>query len=176
MSSNDELLRYPIGKFMPKDSYTSQEMQEGIKRIEILPGKIEDLVRNFSAGQYDTRYREGGWTARQVLHHLPDSHMNAYIRFKWTLTEETPMIKAYDEKLWAETPEVKLDPQVSVNFLKALHAKWVALLKLIKPEDLKREFIHPETKKNIRLERLVAMYAWHGEHHLGHLEIVLVLG
>jgi hypothetical protein len=98
--------------------------------------------------------------------------MNAYIRFKWTLTEDTPLIKAYDEKLWAETPEVKLDPQVSLNLLKALHIKWVALLKLIRPEDLKRAFTHPDTKKNVPLDRLMATYAWHGEHHLGHLEII----
>jgi hypothetical protein len=170
--SSDEHLRYPVGKFAPKESYTSQEILENINRIGTLPGKAETLIRNFTARQFDTPYREGGWTARQVIHHMADSHMNAYIRFKWTLTEETPMIKAYDEKLWAETPEIGLDPQISVNFLKALHIKWVALLKLIKPEDLKRSFIHPDTKKNVPLDRLIATYAWHGEHHLGHLEIV----
>jgi hypothetical protein len=170
--SNDEQLRYPIGKFAPQESYTSQELQQCIVRIEALPGKIETLSRNFSATQYDTPYREGGWTARQVLHHIADSHMNAYIRFKWTLTEETPLIKAYDEKLWAETPEIKLDPQISVNLLKALHIKWVALLKLIKPEDLSRQFLHPETKKHVRLDRLIALYAWHSDHHLAHIEII----
>jgi hypothetical protein len=172
MSSTDEHLRYPVGKFAPKDSYTLQEVQENINRIETLPAKVEALIRNFSTAQYDTPYREGGWTARQVIHHMADSHMNAYIRFKWTLTENTPIIKAYDEKLWAETPETKLDPQISLNFLKALHSKLVALLKLIKPEDLKRSFIHPDTKKNVPLDRLIATYAWHGEHHLGHLEII----
>jgi hypothetical protein len=170
--NNDEHLRYPIGKFSAQDSYTAQELQQYINRIEALPSKIEALIRNFTAAQYDTPYREGGWTARQVLHHVADSHMNAYIRFKWTLTEDTPLIKAYDEKFWAETPEVKLDPQISVNLLKALHVKWVALLKLIRPEDLKRAFTHPDTKKNVPLDRLMATYAWHGEHHLGHLEII----
>jgi hypothetical protein len=169
---NDDHLRFPIGKFSPKESYTQQEIQELISRIEALPLKVESLVKNFSASQLDTTYREGGWTARQVLHHIPDSHMNAYIRFKWALTESTPIIKAYDEKLWAETAEVKLDPVISVNFLKALHIKWVALLKLLTTEDLKKEFIHPETKKNIRLDRLIALYAWHGDHHFGHLQIV----
>jgi uncharacterized protein Usg len=170
--SNDEQLRYPIGKFAPKESYTNQEIQEFISRIESLPGRVESLVKNFSAAKLDTQYRDGGWTARQVLHHLPDSHMNAYVRFKWTLTENTPIIKAYDEKLWAETPETKLDPVISIHFLKALHAKWVALLKLLRSEDLQKEFLHPETKKLVRLDRLIATYAWHGDHHFGHLEII----
>ncbi|HWA35328.1 MAG TPA: putative metal-dependent hydrolase, partial [Cyclobacteriaceae bacterium] len=167
-----EQLRYPIGKFSPKDSYSAQEIQENIKRIEVLPSKVESLIKNFSRAKLDTPYRDGGWTARQVLHHLSDSHMNAYIRFKWTLTENTPIIKAYDEKLWAETPEIKLDPVISLDLLKALHIKWTAMLKLLGADELKKEFIHPETKKHIRLDRLIALYAWHGDHHLGHLEIV----
>jgi hypothetical protein len=170
--SSDEQLRYPIGKFSAQESYTPEEIQNNIKRIEALPSKIEALLKTFSAKALDTTYREGGWTARQVLHHTSDSHLNAYIRFKWTLTESTPTIKAYDEKAWAETPEIGLDPMISLSLLKALHMKWVALLKLIKPEDLMKEFIHPETQKHIRLDRLIALYAWHGEHHLGHLQIV----
>jgi len=169
---NDDHLRYPIGKFSPKENYTTQELQELIAQIEALPSKVESLVKNFSAAQFDKQYREGGWTARQVLHHIPDSHMNAYIRFKWTLTEPTPTIKAYDEKLWAETAETKLDPIISIQFLKALHVKWVALLKLLTAEDLKKECFHPESKKHVRLDRLIALYAWHGNHHLGHLQIV----
>ena len=172
MSNLDDQLRYPIGKFSPQESYTQQELQQFISRIGNLPGKVEGLIRNFSADQFNTTYRDGGWTARQVIHHLADSHMNAYIRFKWTLTEETPMIKAYDEKLWAETPETKLDPAISVQLLKALHIKWVALLQTLKGEDLKKEFVHPETKKHVSVERLMALYAWHGDHHLGHLEII----
>lgn len=171
MSEIDKL-QYPIGKFSAQESYSAAELDHCIRRIEALPQKVESLISNFSNAQFDTPYRAGGWTARQVLHHLADSHMNAYIRFKWTLTEDTPMIKAYDEKRWAETPETTLDPQLSVSLLKALHAKWVALLKLIKPEDLKRQFLHPETKKYVPLDRLMATYAWHGQHHLGHLEII----
>lgn len=169
---NDETLRYPIGKFVPLEVYSREELDLCIRRIESLPARVENVVRTFSEKQLDSVYREGGWTARQVIHHLSDSHMNAYIRFKWTLTENTPTIKAYDEKLWAETPEVKADPQVSINVLKALHAKWTILLKSLSPADLKREYVHPETKKNNRLERIVAMYAWHGDHHLGHLNII----
>jgi hypothetical protein len=170
--SNDDQLRYPIGKFTAKDSYSPDEIKSNIQRIEALPGKVEALVKNLSSKQLDTPYREGGWTARQVIHHIADSHLNAYIRFKWTMTEPTPVIKAYDEKLWAETPEVKLDPAISIQLLKPLHVKLVALLTLIKPEDLKKQFLHPETNKHVPLDRMIALYAWHGEHHLGHLTIV----
>ena len=103
---------------------------------------------------------------------MADSHMNAYIRFKWSLTESTPTIKAYNEKAWAETPETKLDPVISIELLKALHAKWSALLRRLAPADFQKEFLHPDTKKNMRLDRMTAMYAWHGEHHFGHLKIV----
>lgn len=169
---NDDALRYPIGKFTPQDAYTKQELDDNIRRIESLPAKIESLIKTFSAKQFETSYREGGWTARQVLHHISDSHLNAYIRFKWALTENTPVIKAYDEKLWAETPEIKIDPAVSLNLLKALHVKLVALIRSLSTDDLQKEYIHPETQKHVRLDRLVGMYAWHGEHHLSHLEIV----
>src|SRR5687767_9807711 len=141
---NDDELRYPIGKFSPQETYSRQELNENIQRIATLPARIEAAVHSFTEKQLNTAYREGGWTARQVIHHLSDSHMNAYIRFKWTLTENTPTIKAYDEKAWAETPETTLDPVISVNFIKALHVKWTALLKLLKPEDVKKEFLHPE--------------------------------
>jgi hypothetical protein len=164
--------RYPIGKFAPQESYTPDEVKSNIDRIEKLPATVEKLANQLTSAQWDTPYRDGGWTARQVVHHMADSHLNAYCRFKWTLTEPTPVIKAYDEKAWAETPETKLDPVVSIAFLKAHHVKWAAMLRLIKPDDLKKEFIHPDTKKNIPLDRLIALYAWHGEHHLGHLKIV----
>jgi len=172
MSSTDEILKYPIGKLDPKESYTSEEIKINIERIESLPAKLEAAIRNFSAAQFDTPYREGGWTVRQVVHHLADSHMNAFIRFKWTLTEDSPTIKAYNQAGWAETPEVKLDPIISVNLLKPLHAKWVLLLRALTPDDLSRYFVHPDTKSNISLARLIATYAWHGEHHLGHIGIV----
>ena len=170
---SDEQLQYPIGKFSPKESYTAGEIADFINSIESVPAKMEEVYKRLSSKQLDTPYRSGGWTARQVLHHVPDSHMNAYIRFKWTLTEETPTIKAYNEKAWAETYEVKQDPALSVALLKSLHAKWVTLLRSLTAKDLQKSFTHPETGKNIRLERLVAMYAWHGEHHLGHLKIIL---
>jgi hypothetical protein len=172
MSDQIDRLRYPIGKFAPQESYSTEEIRANIQRIESLPEKIESVFKSLSAKQLETEYREGGWTARQVLHHLADSHMNAYVRIKWTLTEATPLIKAYDEKLWAETPEIAESPELSIQLLKALHRKFVALLKRLEGDVLKREFTHPETRKQVSVERMIALYAWHGEHHLGHLKII----
>lgn len=166
---DQEQLRYPIGKFAPNDSYSNDELKKLIGVIEALPAELEKSVKNLSASQLDTPYREGGWTVRQVVHHLADSHMNAYIRFKWTLTEEKPVIKAYEEKLWAETQDAKADPAISLSLIKALHAKWVMLIKGLSDNDLQRSFIHPETKKEIKLERMVGLYAWHCQHHLAHI-------
>ncbi len=165
----EDVLRYPIGKFVAKDSYPLEEVNHIISRIESLPKKMEKAIEGLTVAQLDTPYREGGWTVRQVIHHVADSHMNAYIRVKWTLTENTPIIKAYDEKNWAETPETKLTPALSLILLSALHAKLVALTSRIKAEDLTKKFIHPDSKKEVRLDQLLAMYAWHGEHHLTHI-------
>lgn len=172
---SDEHLRHPVGKFQPKDSYTAEEIKNFISAIEAAPEKISETFTKLTSKQLDTPYREGGWTARQVLHHLADSHMHAYIRFKWTLTEDSPTIKAYSEKLWAETYEIKQDPALSVNLLKALHPKWITLLRSLQPSDFAKYFVHPETGKQVRLDRLTATYAWHGEHHLGHLKLILDL-
>jgi hypothetical protein len=170
---NDEQLRYPIGRNVSKESYTAEEVKALIRRIESVPTQIEALAQSISnKGKLDVPYREGGWTARQVLHHLPDSHLNAYIRIKWTLTEDTPTIKAYDEKAWALTPEATADPIISISFLKALHQKWVVLLNGIPEKDYARQFFHPDSKKHVRIDQAIATYAWHGEHHLGHLKIV----
>lgn len=161
--------RYPIGKFETKDQYTPEEIRQCIDRIASLPSRLEAALNGLSAEQLDTPYREGGWTLRQVTHHVADSHMNAYIRVKWTLTENNPLIKAYEEKSWAETPETHESPSFSIDLLKALHAKWVLLLKGLTHEMLQRTFTHPDTRKQVPLDRLIAMYAWHGEHHLGHI-------
>ena len=165
----EEELRYPTGKFAARENYTTEDLQQFIRRIESLPAKVDEATKTLTASQLNTPYREGGWTLRQVLHHIPESHMNAYIRFKWALTEETPTIKAYNEKAWAETPEIVLDPRISIDLLKALHVKWVALMKSLSQKDLQRQYIHPETHKVNRLDNMIAMYAWHGEHHLGHI-------
>jgi hypothetical protein len=170
--SNDEL-RYPVGKFSPKPDYTYEEIQKNIQLIKDLPSQLESALKNCTPSHLDTPYREEGWTIRQVVHHLADSHMNAYIRFKWSLTEDKPVIKAYDEKLWAVTPETKADPALSLNLLKGLHVKWGELLNGMSPEDFKRVFTHPETGKEIPLDRMTALYAWHGQHHIGHIKLVV---
>lgn len=164
-----EDVRYPIGKFQPKDLYTRQEILEFIDRIDQLPLKLSKEVNSLTDGQFDTPYRDGGWTIRQVVHHVADSHTNAFVRCKWALTEDTPLIKAYEEKSWAVTPETKSSPQLSLQLLEALHRKWVVLLRSLNPEDFDKGFIHPETKKHIRLTTLTSTYAWHGEHHLAHI-------
>lgn len=171
-NDQDEALRYPVGRFTAQEQYTPEAISALIATIAALPKKIEDQAAMLTSQQLDTPYRPGGWTARQVIHHVSDSHLNAFIRLKWTLTEETPTIKAYDEKAWALTPEVAGDPQVSIALLKALHAKWVTLLRQLTPQDLQKQFLHPETNKHVRIDRQIATYAWHGEHHLGHLKIV----
>lgn len=164
-----EELRYPIGKFQSKDHYNPEEISQFIGKIEELPAKLRLAIIELNDEQLNTPYREGGWTVRQVVHHLADSHLNAYIRTKWMLTENTPLIKAYEEKLWAVTPETKASPFVSLELISALHAKWIILLKEIIKTDLSRQFIHPETKRHVRLDQLMALYAWHGEHHLSHI-------
>ncbi len=170
---SDEHLRYPVGKFQPKESYSAEDITKFIAAIEGAPEKISDVFKKLSSKQLDTPYREGGWTARQVLHHLADSHMHAYVRFKWTLTEDSPTIKAYNGKLWAETYEIAQDPALSVNLLKSLHVKWITLLRALKRADFEKYFVHPETGKQVRLDRLAATFAWHSEHHHGHLKIIL---
>lgn len=164
-----EDLRYPIGKFVPGETHTKEEVAAFIQRIQSLPQKLEAAIAGLSNTQLDTPYRDGGWTIRQVVHHVADSHMNAYIRVKWMLTEETPVIKAYNEKLWAETGETTADPVLSISLIKALHAKWVALLNTLTPDQLQKQFIHPDTSKHVALHNLIGMYAWHGDHHLAHI-------
>jgi len=164
-----EDLRYPIGKFIAEQTHTKEEVDAFIQRIQSLPEKLETAIQGLSDQQLNTPYREGGWTVRQVVHHVADSHMNAYIRVKWMLTEDTPVIKAYNEKLWAETGEAKATPELSILLIKALHAKWSTLLKTLDSVQLQKEFIHPDTKKNVALHNLIGMYAWHGEHHLAHI-------
>ncbi|WP_405207722.1 YfiT family bacillithiol transferase [Aquimarina sp. LLG6339-5] len=166
-------LQYPIGKFKCPNTITKERITTWIKDIEELPKKIEKLVSGFSEAQLETPYRPDGWTARQVVHHIHDSHHNGYIRFKWALTEEQPVIKAYYEDRWAELFDTKSAPiHLSLNLIKALHAKWVYFLKGLSDEDLEKVFIHPEGDVAISLAEDIGIYAWHGNHHLAHLQIV----
>ncbi|GGG49919.1 putative metal-dependent hydrolase [Croceivirga lutea] len=164
-----ENLKYPIGKFYKPENITQQNIKSWIKEIEELPKKFEDLVGTLNNEQLETPYRPGGWTLRQLVHHVSDSHHNSYIRFKWALTEDTPVIKAYDEKQWANLFDTKSAPiDMSLLHLKAIHAKLVYLLKGLSSEQLKRTFIHPENNQETSLEENVGRYAWHGAHHYAH--------
>ena len=168
----DVTRQYPIGKFASKPSYSAEEINNHIEQIAALPEKLERLCSSIPSSLLKSSYREGGWTGLQVIHHLADSHMNAYIRCKWTLTENNPVIKAYDEKTWAATPETQLDASLSITLLHTLHKKWVALLRSLSQQELSKHFVHPETQKQISINQLIALYAWHGEHHLGHLKLI----
>ena len=163
-------LRYPIGKYEPVANPTPEYIADCIDTIEKLPAAMREAVAGLSEDQLETPYRPDGWTVRQVVHHVGDSHLNSVIRFKWTLTEATPTIKAYNEKDWAETDEVAGTPiEVNLAFLEALHRKWILLLRAMGPEDWKKELIHPETGKHLTLAYMVGMYAWHSKHHVAHI-------
>ena len=165
--------QYPIGKFECPAIITKEHISTWIQEIEELPGKIDKLVSGFTEKQLETPYRSGGWTARQVIHHIHDSHHHGYIRFKWTLTEETPVIKAYYEDRWAELFDTKSAPiTLSLDMIRALHAKWVYFLKGLSDKDLDKAFIHPEGDVLISLAEDIGIYAWHGNHHLAHLQII----
>jgi hypothetical protein len=161
--------RYPIGKFHFEGPLSESERKRAIAEIAAAPAAFREAVSDLSAEQLDTPYREGGWTVRQVIHHVPDSHMNAYLRFKLALTEEEPTIKPYAEDRWAELADTKATPvEVSLILLDSLHHRWVTLLGSLGPHDWKRNFRHPELGV-VSLEKNVALYAWHGKHHLGHI-------
>jgi hypothetical protein len=162
-------LSYPIGKFQWAGFNTDADRRRYFDQIAEAPGKLRTAVAGLSPQQLDTPYRPGGWTVRQVVHHVPDSHLNAYIRFKWTLTEHEPMIKAYDEKAWANTAEIAGTPiEVSLALLENLHKRWVSLLRHMKPDDFGRKLKHPELGI-VELDRYLAMYAWHSQHHVAHI-------
>ncbi len=161
--------RYPVGKFTWPEKLTEGDRRKWIGQIAETPAKLRASVKGLSKKQLDTPYRDGGWTVRQVVHHLPDSHLNAYVRFKLALTEDQPTIKPYDQERWAELPDAKtgqLEP--SLRLLDSLHLRWVATLKAMSAADFGRRLKHPELGEVV-LERYLALYAWHGRHHVGHI-------
>src|SRR6266536_2335013 len=161
--------RYPIGKFAYDGPPTEQQRNKFIDDIEQTPAHLRVAVQGLSPQQIETPYREGGWTVRQVVHHVPESHMNAYIRFKLALTEDNPTIKPYAEDAWAKLADVKRTPiETSLGLLDALHQRWVTLLELLKPDDFTRPLVHPEAGP-LTLDYLLQMYAWHGKHHVAHV-------
>ena len=160
--------RYPIGKFTPIQQFSTAERAAAIEQIAAAPASFRRAVVGLDEAQLDTPYRTGGWTVRQVAHHLPDSHMNAYLRFKWGLTENTPAIKTYEEKDWAKTPETSAPIASSLDLLTALHVRWVNLLRGMRSADFARTIKHPEMGTP-SLDTLLALYAWHGRHHTAHV-------
>ncbi len=160
--------RYPIGRHVPVSSLSPAQRAECITQIAAQPGLLRRAVQGLDEGQLDTPYRDGGWTVRQVVHHVPDSHMHAYLRCKFLLTEEQPTIKPYDQATWARTPETRGPVEVSLTLLDALHKRWVLLLEGVRPADFARTLNHPENGI-MTLDAVVAMYAWHGRHHTAHV-------
>ncbi|MCJ7466902.1 MAG: putative metal-dependent hydrolase [Maribacter sp.] len=170
----EEQLRYPIGHFQLPETITEDLISEWIQTLEALPAKLTALVKNLSSEQLDTPYRSGGWTIRQLIHHLADSHHHSYTRFKWALTEDRPVIKAYEEKDWSNLIDAQTAPiELSLEYLKTLHAKMVFLLRGLSEEELKRVYIHPDGFVEVTIAENIGKYAWHGRHHFAHIEGLL---
>lgn len=162
--------RYPVGQFEPPTGAISeQQRKEWIAAVEETPRRMREAVKALNEQQLSTVYREGGWTVRQVVHHVPDSHMNAYVRFKLALTEDNPTIKPYEEDKWAMLGDGNTPIEVSLQLLESLHVRWVNLLKSMKDHDWKRTYYHPAMGKTLTLEQVLALYAWHGRHHVAHI-------
>jgi len=167
-------LQYPLGKFTWNRTgegllATEAERQQWLADIEETPARLRAAISGLTEVQLDTPYRPGGWTVRQVAHHFADSHMNAYVRFRLALTENEPTIKPYDEGLWAQLSDARTAPvELSLTLLDSLHQRWVLLLRTRKPEDFARTLNHPELGR-VTLEKYLAMYAWHGKHHVAHI-------
>lgn len=161
--------RYPIGKYEFPEEISSQQIDIWIQEIKDLPKQIRQALDGLTEQQLDLPYREGGWTIRQVVHHLADSHINSYTRFRLALTEDKPTIKTYDEQLWAELPDAKWAPvEVSLQLLESVHKRWGMLLDSLSSQDFKRCFLHPELGE-VSLDVNIGLYAWHGKHHMAHI-------
>jgi uncharacterized damage-inducible protein DinB len=163
-------LQYPVGKFDWNTPLSEADYPRFIAEIAEAPGALRSAVAGLSRDQLETRYRPGGWTVMQVVHHVPDSHINAYCRFKLALTEDEPTIKPYDQEKWAELPDSQRVPiDVSLDLLDALHQRWAALLRSMNTADFNRGLRHPEHGRVLTLAQMLALYAWHGRHHVGHI-------
>jgi uncharacterized damage-inducible protein DinB len=163
--------RYPIGKFnvTPADPISQQQIESAIDDIAALPAQLRAVVSALSAEQLDTPYRDGGWTVRQTVHHIADSHMNSFIRFRLALTEDKPTIKPYNEKDWAELVDARTaDAELSLSLTEALHSRWIVMLRAMSSDDFHRVFVHPDYGER-RLNWSTLLYAWHGKHHLAHI-------
>jgi uncharacterized damage-inducible protein DinB len=162
-------LRYPVGQFDNSEPITAESRNKFIDEIEETPRGLRDAVAGLTDEQLETPYRPGGWTVRQVVHHLPDSHLNSYMRFKLAATEEQPLIRTYHEERWAELSDARTGPiDISLDLLETLHRRWVLFLRSLSEQELARTFQHPEWG-SVDLSKAIAMYAWHGRHHVAHI-------
>jgi len=169
--------QYPIGKFHAPESVSREDRARYIETIASAPARLREAAHGISAARLDTPYREGGWTVRQVIHHIPESHMNAYIRFKLALTETDPVIKPYDEAAWARLGDVSVASiETSIVLLESLHERWVVLMLGLSGDDWRKRFIHPEYGQPRTLEQTLALYAWHSDHHIAHVKSVVDRG
>ncbi len=170
MNENLESLMYPIGRYQRQDGYTPELLKEWITVLKHLPSWMDACIENLDAHQLQTPYREGGWTIQQVVHHVADSHANAYIRLKLALTEDNPTIKPYNENRWALLNDVQDVPvNVSVTMLHTMHIRMVSVMNSMQPTDWERTYFHPEHKRDIPVWEMTAMYAWHSRHHTEHI-------
>lgn len=161
-------LRYPVGRFLAPAAGTGEVRAAHIETLRRLPERLRAAVSGLDDAQLDTPYREGGWTVRQVVHHVADSHINSFIRFKLALTEDWPTIKPYDEAAWARLPDCRMPVDVSLAFIATLHSRWVALLESLSEQDFERGFNHPE-RGRMTLATNLALYDWHSRHHTAHI-------
>ena len=160
--------RYPVGKFSLDGPVTAEQRAQFLNQVTEAPAKLRDSIRGLTDAQLDTPYREGGWTPRQVVHHVADSHMNGFIRYKLALTEDNPTIKPYAEDLWAKLADNSLPTHLSLPIVDNVHHRWITLLNAMKESDWARTFTHPEMGVR-RLDQTLALYAWHGRHHVAHI-------
>lgn len=166
-----EFLKYPLGRFKSPDKITSDDRRQWIKSIETLPASLKRLTESWNNNQWNTPYRPGGWTARQLIFHISDSHMNSLLRFKLGLTEDCPTIKPYDQDAWVNMSDVsQLSPHVSLELIDGIHQRFSNVLNNMSNDDFHRDIFHPELNKKMSLEKMLALYGWHSEHHLAHLK------
>lgn len=168
-----EHLKYPIGRFQYGKKYSIKETRQHIKILDKFPANLKKIASKLTETQLETPYRPDGWTARQVVHHIADSHINMYTRIRFALTEENPTIKGYDENDWANLPDAKLPVKASLLIIEGVHKRMVALFKTLDKKQLKRTYFHAGYQKNFEIQEVIALYAWHSEHHLKHIELVM---
>jgi uncharacterized protein (DUF1800 family) len=170
---NLESLKYPIGKFSVPEKIDNKERNTFINTLAEFPERLSAVLQDLKETDLNRTYRRGSWAIKQVVHHCADSHIKSVSRFRWALTENQPMIKAYNENLWAQMSDYQAPIEDSIYLIKGLHARWVFMLKNMEPSDYQKTFVHPETMRTITLESNLALYAWHCDHHLAHIHLAL---